>query len=157
MQYTPIFSPLLPGSAPLKIISAPHVTSESGTGLVHCAPAHGAEDYQAFLALGLISSANNMVCHVDKEGKFTTDVMEVVGKRAESLIGQEVLIGGSKAVVDLLQSIGALVKIQRIKHRYPYDWKTNKPIIVTCAQFNQFFSMKYTQRTLVRLLNGSQI
>lgn len=98
---------------------------------MHCAPAHGAEDYQAFLALGLISSTNSMVCHVDKEGKFTTDVAEVVGEHGGNLVGQEVLSGGSKAVVDLLRSVGALAKIQRIKHRYPYDWKTDKPIIVT--------------------------
>lgn len=131
IQYIPIFSSLSLGFTPLKIIAAPHVTSESGTGLVHCSPAHGAEDYQAFLALGLISSTNNMVCHVDKEGKFTADVAEVVGEYAGSLVGQEVLTSGSKAVVDLLRSVGALVKIQRIKHRYPYDWKTNQPIIVT--------------------------
>ncbi|KAF9459744.1 tRNA synthetases class I-domain-containing protein [Collybia nuda] len=138
VQYVPIFSSLSPASNSLKIISAPHVTSESGTGLVHCAPAHGAEDYQAFLALGLISNTNNMICHVDKEGKFTTDVAEIVGEHAGNLIGQEVLTGGSKAVVDILRNIGALVKIQRIKHRYPYDWKTDRPIIVTAT--SQWFA-----------------
>lgn len=75
-----------------------------------------------------------MICHVNAEGKFTAEVANVVGDRAaRSLIGQEVLTNGSKAVVELLKMSGSLVKVQRIKHRYPYDWKTNEPIIMTCV------------------------
>lgn len=101
---------------------------------MHCAPAHGGEDYQAFLALNLLSSSNPMICHVNAEGKFTAEVANVVGDTAAaSLVGQEVLTKGSKAVVELLKGNGSLVKIQLIKHRYPYDWKTNEPIIMTCV------------------------
>lgn len=108
------------------------MTAESGTGLVHCAPAHGAEDYHAFLSLGLVSTSHNIVCHVDKEGQFNRDVAEVVGDDAAGkLVGRAVLTDGSRAVVELLREMDSLVKIQRIKHRYPYDWKTNEPIIVT--------------------------
>ncbi|KAF8067764.1 tRNA synthetases class I-domain-containing protein [Lyophyllum atratum] len=138
IYYTPIFSSLSSSSPSLKVISASHVTSESGTGLVHCAPAHGAEDYNAFLALGLVSTSKNMICHVDGEGKFTSDVAHVVGDASTSLVGQEVLGGGSRAVVELLKRVGSLVKVQRIKHRYPYDWKTDKPIIVTAT--SQWFA-----------------
>ncbi|KAF8219688.1 isoleucyl-tRNA synthetase [Tricholoma matsutake] len=123
----------------LKIIPGAHVTSDSGTGLVHCAPAHGGEDYQAFLALNMLSGPNSMICHVNAEGKFTAEVANVVGDRAaRSLIGQEVLTNGSKAVVELLKMSGSLVKVQRIKHRYPYDWKTNEPIIMTAT--SQWFA-----------------
>lgn len=55
----------------------------------------------------------------------------MVGDASSTLVGQEVLSGGSRAVVDILKTLGSLVKVQRIKHRYPYDWKTDKPIIVT--------------------------
>ncbi|KAF5383170.1 hypothetical protein D9615_005042 [Tricholomella constricta] len=137
VSYTPIFSPFA-ASEPFKVISASHVTSESGTGLVHCAPAHGAEDYHAFLSLDLISTSKNMICHVDSEGRFTSEVANVVGDASTNLIGQEVLSGGSRAVVELLKETGALVKLQRIKHRYPYDWKTDKPIIVTAT--SQWFA-----------------
>lgn len=72
-----------------------------------------------------------MLCHVDDSGKFDAGVAEVVGaERAETLVGQEVLKGGGKAAVELLKEVGALLKIQRVKHRYPYDWKTKEPIIV---------------------------
>ncbi|RDB30371.1 Isoleucine--tRNA ligase [Hypsizygus marmoreus] len=138
VHYVPLFSSLSPSPQSLKIIAAPHVTSESGTGLVHCAPAHGAEDYHAFLALDFVSTSQNMLCHVDAEGKFTAEVTNVVGDEAAGLVGQEVLSGGSKAVVNLLKNVGGLVKVQRIKHRYPYDWKTDKPIIVTAT--SQWFA-----------------
>ena len=72
-----------------------------------------------------------MLCHVDSEGRFTAEVADIVGDASAGLIGKEVLSNGSKAVVDLLRNVGALLKVQRVKHRYPYDWKTNKPIIVT--------------------------
>ncbi|KAF8918283.1 tRNA synthetases class I-domain-containing protein [Mucidula mucida] len=124
-RYVPMFTQK---DETFEVIHAPHVTSESGTGLVHCAPAHGAEDYNAFRSLSL----DSMLCHVDHLGQFSDDVRAVVGETdAASLIGQSVLEGGSRAVVELLKAKGALVKIKRIKHKYPYDWRTNEPIIVT--------------------------
>ena len=144
-SYRPIFAPLhhspsALGSMP--IISSSHVTNDSGTGLVHCAPAHGAEDYAVMQALGLISSspaktladasstASEIVCHVNGLGQFTEDVADVVGKdSAPELVAKDVLADGGRAIVGLLTNIGALKKVQRFKHRYPYDWKTDKPVI----------------------------
>ena len=37
---------------------------------------------------------------------------------------------GGRAVVELLKGIGAVMKVKRIKHRYPYDWKSDKPVII---------------------------
>jgi isoleucyl-tRNA synthetase len=128
VSYTSLFS----NSSTLKIIPGAHVTSESGTGLVHCAPAHGGEDYQLFLDLNLLSISNPMICHVNGEGRFTPEVANVVGDRAAaSLVGKGVVTNGSKAIVELLRESGSLVKIKTIRHRYPYDWKTDEPIIVT--------------------------
>ncbi|KAJ7512047.1 tRNA synthetases class I-domain-containing protein [Mycena galericulata] len=136
--YTPIFAPLCPGLPSLKIIAAPHVTAASGTGLVHCAPAHGAEDYNAFRDLGLLDRKEEIICHVGGAGEFTGAVTETVGDPGKVLVGESVLDGGSRKVVELLKEVGALVKIQRIKHRYPYDWRTNKPIIMTAT--SQWFA-----------------
>jgi isoleucyl-tRNA synthetase len=131
--YRPIFGTLPNASTEsLEVIPSSHITSESGTGLVHCAPAHGAEDYQVFKALGRISNTNNMLCHVGRAGEFTEAVAEVIGNdAAEKLVKKSVLKEGGKAAVDLLREVGQLVKIKRIKHRYPYDWKTDQPIILT--------------------------
>ncbi|KAF9523263.1 tRNA synthetases class I-domain-containing protein [Crepidotus variabilis] len=140
ISYKPIFDSY---KKSLKVITSSHVTSLSGTGLVHCAPAHGQEDYLAFKALDLISpsttASNTVVCHVDSKGQFSEDVTSVIGEElAKELVGKEVLTDGNKAIVQLLNASGKIMKIQRIKHKYPYDWRTKKPIIVTAT--SQWFA-----------------
>ncbi|KAH8101837.1 isoleucyl-tRNA synthetase [Cristinia sonorae] len=141
-SYKPLFSSKLPHDTPsLPVLPSGHVTSTSGTGLVHCAPAHGQEDYHLFHSLGLVpaTSSDSLICHVDGYGCFTSDVVEALGEEAgKALVGKEVLDEGGKAMVGLLKELGVLKKIQRIKHRYPYDWKTAKPIIVTAT--SQWFA-----------------
>ena len=132
LSYVPIFNSKAQSTMAMKIIPASHVTADSGTGLVHCAPAHGAEDYMAFRSLGLISNLENMICHVNADGNFTKDVASVVGQKAAMLLlGQQVLGEGGRAIVEMLKKMERLVKVKRTKHRYPYDWRTDKPIIVT--------------------------
>ncbi|PBK70869.1 hypothetical protein ARMSODRAFT_1017647 [Armillaria solidipes] len=71
-----------------------------------------------------------MLCHVGSEGEFKADVVDVVGDAAaQSLVGKPVLEDGSRAVVALLKETNSLVKIERFKHKCPYDWRTDKPII----------------------------
>ncbi|KAI6006964.1 tRNA synthetases class I-domain-containing protein [Pisolithus albus] len=122
----------------LQVISAAHVTPDTGTGLVHCAPAHGAEDYQVFRAQGLLDSG--LLCHVDREGKFSDKVRDVISgiEGGGDLVGLEVLKSGSKAIVALLERTGSLLSVERFRHRYPYDWKTNEPVIVTAT--SQWFA-----------------
>ncbi|KAF8639113.1 hypothetical protein AX17_001728 [Amanita inopinata Kibby_2008] len=139
LSYISLFSSRTGSTQTMKVIPASHVTAESGSGLVHCAPAHGAEDYIAFRTLGLISNTENLICHVDSEGKFSEDVTTVVGDDVSGLLrGKPVLGSGGKAIVDALKEMRCLVKVQRIKHRYPYDWKTDQPIIVTAT--SQWFA-----------------
>jgi isoleucyl-tRNA synthetase len=136
-------------SESLVLVASTHVTPDSGTGLVHCAPAHGAEDYNLFKEKNIISSTSSIVCHVGDGGLFTSEVAHVVGNEAaKTLIGQPVLDGGSRSVVGLLKNMNRLIKIERFKHRYPYDWKTDKPIIVTYVLFHllgRFFMTLHVQ------------
>jgi isoleucyl-tRNA synthetase len=132
LTYRTLFASPQASSAYLELVPSAHVTADSGTGLVHVAPAHGAEDYALFRAQGYLSGARAMRCHVGPGGVFTPDVQEAVGDRlAPRLVGLEVLGDGSRGVVEILRETDALVKVERYKHRYPYDWKTDKPIIVT--------------------------
>lgn len=128
LKYRPLFSTKHHATKSLSILPSSHVTPDSGTGIVHLAPAHGQEDYQLFRSRGLTS---DMLCHVDRRGRFTTSVTAVVGDAfAEHLVGKEVLSEGGKAAVDILRELQVLQKVQRYKHRYPYDWKTDQPIIM---------------------------
>ncbi|RGB24611.1 tRNA synthetases class I-domain-containing protein [Rhizophagus diaphanus] len=91
-----------------KIIDASHITEESGTGLVHTAPGHGMEDYEAF----------------DEFGIFTSEVGE------STFEGKLVLTDGTLAVIEYLKKRNTLIKEEKFKHKYPYDWRTKKPIIL---------------------------
>ncbi|EUC61073.1 isoleucine-tRNA ligase [Rhizoctonia solani AG-3 Rhs1AP] len=110
------------GSDPYPVLPAKHVTADSGTGLVHTAPAHGPEDYAAWKST---KQKGEILCPVDNEGKFTDDV----GSEWTRLIGKEVLGDGNIEVIRILKEQGLLVKKETIRHRYPYDWKTKKPVI----------------------------
>ena len=133
----------------MQILGSSHVTSESGTGLVHCAPAHGEEDYKLFRSYDLISSgtqspstamSNTLLCHIH-DGLFSEKVVDVVGPAAHMLVGKPVLEEGSRGVVELLKQAGRLLAVKRYTHKYPYDWKTDKPIIVTCVVLPLTFSL----------------
>ncbi|CUA71013.1 isoleucyl-tRNA synthetase [Rhizoctonia solani] len=110
------------GVGPSPVLAAKHVTADSGTGLVHTAPAHGPEDYMAWRST---KQEGNILCPVDNEGKFTS----AVGSEWTRLIGKEVLEDGNIEVLRILKEQGLLIKKQTIRHRYPYDWKTKKPVI----------------------------
>ena len=135
----------------MKIISSSHVTGLTGTGLVHCAPAHGEEDYAAFRSLGLLSNATNILCHVDETGAFSPEIANVVGEEeAAKLVGKDVLVKGNAAMVELLNKKGMVVKSENVFHRYPYDWKTNEPVIVTYdTSFASLFSSVFIFLSLV--------
>ncbi|KAG8960228.1 isoleucine-tRNA ligase [Tulasnella sp. 419] len=133
--YTHLFHPS--GAEVPRILPATFVTSDSGTGLVHMAPAHGAEDYAAFKDAGLLAKLG-IICPVDGDGKYTKDILPENTHIGERLIGKEVLYGGTKEIIKILEENHAIIAEERIKHRYPYDWKTKKPIIVRAT--SQWFA-----------------
>jgi isoleucyl-tRNA synthetase len=105
---------------PRPVIHAPFVSSQSGTGLVHCAPGHGFDDYHVCSALNMTVSAP-----VDNEGRLTH---EAYPDDPAQLTGASVLEDASDKVLALL---GAdVVRIHAYTHKYPYDWRTKKPVIM---------------------------
>lgn len=108
------------GAPALPIIHAPFVSSESGSGLVHCAPGHGFEDYEVCLPYKI-----EVAAPVDANGCFTA---EAYPPDPSALEGKSVFGEGSKAVVSLIAR--DVMNLARYKHKYPYDWRTKQPIIV---------------------------
>ena len=108
-------------SRPQPVINANFVSEDSGTGLVHCAPGHGMEDYEVCKSHGIAVTAP-----VDDEGRFT--------KEASRLAGKEVLSSGSSEVLTWLRELDALVKSYTYRHKYPYDWRTKLPVIVRATR-----------------------
>jgi isoleucyl-tRNA synthetase len=116
-----------------KVIASRHVTSGAGTGLVHTAPGHGQEDYEAFRqSLGSDADTAEMRCPVDDLGNLTEKIASWTkgGDVASRLVGKSVLGDAVPAMVEILEENGILLKQDVIHHRYPCDWKTKEPIII---------------------------
>jgi len=107
-------------SHPQPLMHAKFVTADSGSGLVHCAPGHGFDDYIACNALGYSG-----IAPVDNDGRFTEEAFPDVPER---LKGISVLENGGAAVLELLGE--DVLDVHDHRHKYPYDWRTNKPIII---------------------------
>ena len=114
--------PLYDRTSPV-LAGGDYITTESGTGLVHTAPGHGQEDYLTGMKNGL-----ELLSPVDDGGRFTVEAgsSTVVG---DEFVGKSVLGEGNIAVVEALEEAGALIRAEDYGHKYPYDWRTKKPVI----------------------------
>ncbi|CAG8624075.1 4995_t:CDS:10, partial [Ambispora gerdemannii] len=113
--------------------------TKSSQGLVHIAPGHGMEDYETCRELNL-----DAFCPVDDFGRFTSEVGEL------SFEGKAVLTEGTTAVIEYLNANKILLKEQKHTHKYPYDWRTKKPIILR-ATSQWFANVKdIQQKAIVR-------
>ncbi|MGE0268772.1 MAG: isoleucine--tRNA ligase [Candidatus Omnitrophota bacterium] len=102
------------------VVTADYVTKEDGTGLVHTAPGHGADDYQTGMKYKL-----DVVMPVNEKGIYT--------KEAGKYEGQHVW-KANKLIIEDLQSAGILFKREDITHSYPHSWRSKKPIIFRATQ-----------------------
>ncbi|KAF5856195.1 isoleucine-tRNA ligase [Aspergillus alliaceus] len=122
------YRPLFKGAdaEPQPIIAADFVTADSGSGLVHCAPGHGMDDYDACLSRGIPAFAP-----VDDHGRFTDKAMPSDPTR---LSGKSVLDEGNVAALEYIESQGYLLSKHRYEHKYPYDWRSKRPIIIRATE-----------------------
>lgn len=113
------------------VILTKNVLDNAGTGIIHMAPAHGHEDYQAFLTHGLLQN-NPLISIIDSNGRYTRAVEDIWGNASGSrLVGLDVFGRGNKEVLSLLEGDGgSLLGVEKYRHRYPYDWRTGKPLII---------------------------
>ena len=114
-QYIPIFDYFKDTKNAFKVLEADFVNTEEGTGIVHMAPGFGEDDQ-------LVCEKNNIsiVCPVDDQGKFTSEVKEY-----ENLL---VFDANEKIISDLKQR-NIIVKKQNYLHNYPHCWRTDEPLI----------------------------
>jgi isoleucyl-tRNA synthetase len=109
------------------MLAGDHVTDDAGTGFVHTAPGHGADDYAIWIATGHKEIPET----VDADGKYYPDVplfggmavMETDGKKS----GKFGPANG--AVMDKLIEVGNLLARGRLEHSYPHSWRSGAPII----------------------------
>ncbi|MFK7851404.1 MAG: isoleucine--tRNA ligase [Akkermansiaceae bacterium] len=108
-----------------KVILANFVTTETGTGAVHVAPGHGADDYVAGQQNGL-----GVLSPVDDGGLFTEEV------GLPELVGQHVFKSNGR-IIEILSESGHLLGEEEYHHSYPHCWRSKTPIIFRAVE--QFF------------------
>ncbi|EGX93372.1 isoleucyl-tRNA synthetase, putative [Cordyceps militaris CM01] len=103
------------------IFHADFVSADSGTGLVHLAPGHGQDDYEICLEHGIEAFAP-----IDNDGRFTAEAYPDDPEVLTS--APSILDGGSSSVLDLVAE--DVIATQEIQHKYPYDWRSKKPVVI---------------------------
>ena len=97
-----------------------YVTDDSGTGVVHQAPAFGEDDYRVCIAHEVIEKGAVFPIPVDDAGRFTADV-----KTFEGIYVKE----ADKLIVKELRERGSLVDESSCTHSYPFCWRSDTPLI----------------------------
>lgn len=120
------------------LIVGEHVTTEDGTGLVHTAPGHGEDDFLVGQKYGL-----DVFCPVDGKGNMTKEA----GARFEGLFVEDC----NGEVIKALDEAGALLKVAKIEHSYPHDWRTKKPVIFRATP-QWFASIEILKEDILRAI-----
>ena len=99
----------------VKVLEADFVTLEQGTGVVHVAPGHGADDYN----LGVKNNIE-IVQTVTDEGKFN--------EHAKGFVDEHVYKVDLK-IAEKLKELDRLVYLGKLRHSYPHSWRSKAPLI----------------------------
>ena len=97
------------------MVLADYVTLEAGTGCVHTAPGHGADDYHTGLRYGL-----DILSPVDDEGRYTQEAGPYAGQQIPQV---------NRSINEDLATAGRLLHQGRISHSYPHCWRCKKPVM----------------------------
>ncbi len=103
------------------------VTMEAGTGFVHIAPNHGADDFELYTNPKSNPNGGGMPDTVAEDGTYCEGVALVAGKRVLRPDGREG--DANAAVIALLQDVGALLHQGKVTHSYPHSWRSKAPLI----------------------------
>ncbi|HSB74785.1 MAG TPA: class I tRNA ligase family protein, partial [Terriglobales bacterium] len=108
-------------------VLADYVTMDQGTGVVHTAPSHGAEDFYTGQKYKL-----DQTCNVDAEGRLHNGLPEYDGKT---------VFEANQPIIELLKSRGALLHTEQLGHSYPHCWRCHNPVIFRATE-QWFISME---------------
>ncbi|HEU5480550.1 MAG TPA: isoleucine--tRNA ligase, partial [Candidatus Tumulicola sp.] len=98
-----------------QLVLADYVDLETGTGLVHTAPGHGADDFDTGVKYNL-----PILNPVDAAGRFTSEAGPYAGLN---------IFAANPKIVDDLRAAGALWSAQEYEHSYPHCWRCHNPVI----------------------------
>ncbi len=104
-----------------QILTDDYVSSETGTGIVHVAPAFGEEDFNLCIKNKVIKNVQvGDYCPIDDSGLFTSTVIDYQG---------QYVMDANKQIIKDLKQRNVVFKEQQITHSYPMCWRTDTPLI----------------------------
>ncbi len=109
-------------------VLAEYVTADQGTGAVHTAPSHGADDFYTGVRYGL-----DPTCRVDNAGVLHLDPAVWADPEPPAFDGKKVF-AANPLILELLGRHGALLAQQDIHHSYPHCWRCHKPVIFRATE-----------------------
>jgi isoleucyl-tRNA synthetase len=115
---------ITPDADPFRVVTGDFVTTEDGTGIVHTAPAFGADDYK----IGTKKHLGILIL-VDKEGKFVEGVDEFSGRYVKNYKDDPNYVDVNVDICVKLKKENRAFKIEKYEHTYPHCWRTDKPIL----------------------------
>jgi isoleucyl-tRNA synthetase len=109
-------------------VLATYVTADTGTGAVHTAPSHGADDFYTGQRYGLdpttrVDAAGHI--HFDPSAWHHADPPPFDGKK---------IWAANPIIVDMLKQSGALLAVADLSHSYPHCWRCHKPVIFRATE-----------------------
>lgn len=114
-RYKPLFTFLPPDKPAHRVVNAEYVTTDDGSGLVHIAPAFGAEDMNVSMEEDL-----PILMTVAADGTFISDVRPWAGKFVKD---------ADPFIMQDLDARGLLFRAGTITHTYPFCWRCNTPLL----------------------------
>jgi isoleucyl-tRNA synthetase len=115
---------ITPGADPFKVLVGDFVTTEDGTGIVHTAPAFGADDYKVGKKFNI-----GILTLVDREGKFVDGLGEFSGRYIKDYKNEPNYSDVNVDISVKLKKENRAFKVEKYEHNYPHCWRTDKPVI----------------------------
>ncbi|MGD0890788.1 MAG: isoleucine--tRNA ligase [Terracidiphilus sp.] len=109
-------------------VLATYVTADQGTGAVHTAPSHGADDFYTGQRYGL-----DPTCRVDAAGRIQVDPEAWHRAEPPAFDGKKVW-AANPIIIDLLKQSGALLAAADLTHSYPHCWRCHHPVIFRATE-----------------------
>jgi len=113
-----------PNAKPFHVMVDSFVTTEDGTGIVHTAPAFGADDFKVGKEYGI-----GILTMVDKEGKFVDGLGEFSNRYVKNYKDQKDYVDVNVDIAVKLKKENRAFKVEKYEHSYPHCWRTDKPIL----------------------------
>jgi len=117
-------APARSGGDPFRVLLGDFVTTEDGTGIVHTAPAFGADDFKVGSRYKI-----GILIMVDREGKFVDGLGEFSGRYVKDYKDQPGYVDVNVDICVRLKKENRAFKIEKYEHSYPHCWRTDKPVL----------------------------